>query len=240
MTRLEASSKQALAPTPMPLAQLLSRASANPCTPMPLSQTPPEQAEHCSQSGPCRQQLLQPCLSRPGIGLCLGTFQWLEQAGWFNLISWAVATGQCPAHPKPPTSEVGRANSTGWQGQHWWLRLHPPLLACWALRNQGTYFPGAGEPQDSIHLSPCHFTLSKFPSSLHCCFQPGGSSHVHSMLHHPSLLSIPEPRAVCPPGNKSPRNPNTFPLCSHLSELLPGSATYLSSAWCVVPKLQWW
>lgn len=108
------------------------------------------------------------------------------------------------------------------------------------LGTEGLDFPGAGEPQDSIHLSPCHFALSKFPSSLHCCFQPGGSSHVHSMLHHPSLLSIPEPRAISPPGNKSPRNPNTFPLCSHLSELLPGSATYLSSAWYVVPKLQWW
>lgn len=108
---------------------------------------------------------------------------------------------------------------------------------------------GTEESRDLIslvlgnHRTPFTFPHVTSPSPnfppVYTCFQPGGSSHVHS-IHHPSLLSIPEPRAISPPGNKSPRNPNTFPLCSHLSELLPGSATYLSSAWCVVPKLQWW
>lgn len=60
--------------------------------------------------------------------------------------------------------------------------------------------------------------------------------------HAPSSLTaiISEHRAVSPPGIKSPRHPNTFPPCSHSSELLPGSAMHFPSACCMLPKLQWW
>ena len=66
------------------------------------------------------------------------------------------------------------------------------------LGTTGLDFPGAGEPRDLIRL-PFPTSLrprSRFRSNLHRLFQPGGSSHPHTMLHHPLLPSIPKPRAV--------------------------------------------
>lgn len=158
--------------------------------PSPRHLSPPEQGS-ASLPGSLQTELLQACLSRPGLGSV-----WACSGGWSRQVGSIQTPGQWQqdsallnpnqAHKlEEQIEEVGRASTAC-------LGLHLALLSCWTPSN----FPGAEQPQDSIHLSPCHFSLSKFHStspsfsvgrSFSLSFS-GGSSHQHSMLHHPSLL----------------------------------------------------
>lgn len=136
MTRLEASSNQALATTPMPLALLPSRASANPCTLCPYHRHL-SRAECCSQSGPCRQQLLQPCFSQ-GLGSV-----WAPSNGWSRQVGSIQTPGQWQQdsallNPNQRAQKLKEQIQLVGKGSTAWLGLHPALLSCWTLRNQGT------------------------------------------------------------------------------------------------------
>lgn len=226
----------------MPLAPLPGRASANPCAPVPFSQTPVTPWAGLSIAPRVPADRAAPGLSlQARTGLCLGMFWWLEQAGWLNPNSWAVAAGQCPAQPKP-SSQVGRADWRGRQGQHC-LPGAPsssPLLLdteyfpwCWATTGFHSPFPMSLQPLQISLYFPIFFSGKIFFTVFFRWQQPPAQ-------HAPPSLTavIPEPRALSPPGVKSPRHPNTFPLCSHSSELLPGFPLPASQTAVVVSDLQ--
>lgn len=185
MTRLEASSSQALSTTPMALAALPGRASANSCTPVPLSQTlaTPEQGWALLPEWSQRAPSCSSCSSPgQGLGSVWHSDGWSRQTGSIQTPGqWQQLPNQRPQKLEEQIQQVGRA-STAWRS----IQLSYPA-GHWGIK--GLDFPGAEEPWDSLWFSPCHFTLYKFHSNSHCLFQPGGSSHLHSMLHHPSCYN---------------------------------------------------
>lgn len=157
MTRLEASSNQELATTPFP----------TPAEPVPIPAllcpyhrhlSPPEQGwaflPECSL-----QTAAAPALSLSGTGLCLGAFQWLEQAGCSIQTHGQWQQDSALFKPNQRAQKFKKQIQQGGKGSSAWLGLHPALLSCWTLRNQGTRF------HRTLHFSLCHFTLSKFHSN---------------------------------------------------------------------------
>lgn len=125
-------------------------------------------------------------------------------------------------------------------------------LAGPALPGRGSPHPsGTEEPQNLIFLvlgnhrtrfaclSPRHFAPAPDFTPIYTVFSSLAAAATHTPCSiiphcHRSLSLGLSP----PPGIKPPRDTNTFPPCSHSSQLLPGSATHLSSARRMLPARQ--
>lgn len=205
MTELKPASNQALATAPVPPAQL----PALPCPCPRAAVTPPSRAEH----RPAARSL--PAAAAPAsVPLRAGERALpghVPMAGAGKLVPAGLpgSSGRtAPSLPRAiePRNRGCRLNRLAGPALPARGSIQLPLpTGHWGT--MGLDFSGAGEPRGSICLP--------FPTSLQ--FIPAWQQQPPT--HHA----------------QTPRGANAFPPCSHSSELLPGSATHLSSARRALP-----